>query len=306
MKLSVVIPVYRVEAFLEKCVGSVLLQDGIDLEVILVDDCSPDGCGALCDRLAEGDSRIKVVHRSVNGGLSAARNSGIAIASGDLITFVDSDDWIAPNTYAPNIELMEQWDADCIEFPIAVHHGSPTAEDFTPSLSNKTGTFGDWYAHRGYMHSYAWNKIFRRDLWGDTKFPEGKYFEDIMTVPYVLHQAKRIAASSVGRYYYCAANDGAITRQPSLKKERDLTEGNIRLFEFATSRYHLDDATLYHHFMEILNRQISLLKIGGDLILPKFKVRWRHAFLSQPLRQRIKCLLWLTLGKNGFFKLFTR
>lgn len=305
-KLSVVIPVYRVEAFLEKCVSSVLAQEDVDLEVILVDDCSPDGCGALCDRLAEDDNRIKVVHRSINGGLSAARNTGIVQATGDLLTFVDSDDWLAPGTYAPNVELMEQQGADCIEFPVAVRHGSTSAEDFIPSLGAPTGTFAEWYEHRGYMHSYAWNKIFRRDLWGDTRFPEGKYFEDIMTVPYVLHRAKRIVASTAGRYYYCVANGEAITQQPSLKKEQDLTEGNIRLFEFAASHYHFSDATLYHHFREILNRQIGLLKIGGDLILPEFKVKWEYAFLQQPLHQRIKCILWLTLGKKGFFKLFAR
>ncbi len=307
MKLSVVIPVYRVEAFLEKCVRSVLSQEGVDLEVILVDDCSPDGCGALCDRLADGDRRVKVVHRAANGGLSAARNSGIAIATGDLLTFVDSDDFIAPDTFAPNIEMMERLDADCIEFPVAVYFGSPSEKRYVPCIGNQpTGTFLDWYEHGGYIHSYAWNKIFSHELWGDAKFPEGKYFEDIMTIPYVLDRAKRIAASGKGLYYYCTANGGAITQQPSRQKEQDLTEGNIRLFCFASSHYDISDTARYNHFMETINRQIGLLRSGGSIILPEYTVRLRHAFLRQPIKQRIKCILWLTLGKQLFFKLFAR
>ena len=106
MKLSVVIPVYRVESTLDRCVESVLRQHVDDMEVILVDDGSPDRCPQLCDEWARRDSRIRVVHKP-NGGLSDARNAGIDIATGDYIAFVDSDDWIADDTYAPLLERMD-------------------------------------------------------------------------------------------------------------------------------------------------------------------------------------------------------
>ena len=97
MLLSVVIPVYRTELTLQRCVESVLKQGVDDMEVILVDDGSPDNCPELCDEWAEKDNHIKVIHKT-NGGLSDARNAGIDVATGDYITFVDSDDWIADNT----------------------------------------------------------------------------------------------------------------------------------------------------------------------------------------------------------------
>ena len=109
-ELSIIVPVYRAEKFLEKCVGSILNQTLSDLELILVEDGSPDGSGAICDRLAEADSRIRVIHQA-NAGVSAARNRGLEAAGGDYVGFVDSDDWIDPRMYE---SLMENPDGDMI------------------------------------------------------------------------------------------------------------------------------------------------------------------------------------------------
>ena len=233
MKLSVVIPVYRVEAFLRKCVDSVVSQEVDDMEIILVDDCSPDGSGRLCDTLACSDARIRVVHRGQNGGLSAARNSGLDVATGDCITFVDSDDFLSPGTYRACLQAMVSRQADCVEFPVMKRYGSENAEEYKPSLGEVEETFDEWYERRGYVHSYAWNKIFTRRLWGDARFPEGRYFEDLFTIPYVLRRAEKIVAIASGMYYYCAYNAGAITQNPSVRNQQDLVEANVRLFEFA-------------------------------------------------------------------------
>ena len=115
MKLSVVIPVFCVESTLDRCVESVLAQDVDDMEVILVDDGSPDDCPRLCDEWAKRDSRISVIHKS-NGGLSDARNAGLDVACGQYITFVDSDDWLLSNTLAPLIETIG--DCDILEYSI--------------------------------------------------------------------------------------------------------------------------------------------------------------------------------------------
>lgn len=112
--VSIVIPVYKVpETLLRKCVESCIQQDKREIEIILVDDCSPDNCGAICDKLAEIDNRIHVIHKEKNGGLSAARNTGVKAANGEWITFVDGDDWIDPDTCSlvdkindPDIELI--------------------------------------------------------------------------------------------------------------------------------------------------------------------------------------------------------
>ena len=98
MKISVVIPIYNVEKYIERCIDSVLNQTYMNLEIILVDDGSPDRCGEICDNYAQIDKRIRVIHKE-NGGLSSARNAGLRIATGDYISFVDSDDWIEPHMY---------------------------------------------------------------------------------------------------------------------------------------------------------------------------------------------------------------
>ena len=97
-KVSIIVPVYKVEPYLDKCVSSIVNQTYTNLEIILVDDGSPDNCPAMCDAWAEKDSRIRVIHKP-NGGLSDARNAGMAVATGELMAFVDSDDWIAPDMY---------------------------------------------------------------------------------------------------------------------------------------------------------------------------------------------------------------
>ena len=100
--ISVIVPVYKVEQYLPQCVESILNQTYRNLELILVDDGSPDGCGKICDAYAEKDSRVRVIHKK-NGGLSDARNAGLNAASGDYLSFIDGDDWIEPDTYAASM-----------------------------------------------------------------------------------------------------------------------------------------------------------------------------------------------------------
>lgn len=305
MRLSVVIPVYGVEAFLRKCVDSVVAQAVDDIEIILIDDCSPDACGEICDKLAAADSRIRVVHRRENGGLSAARNSGIAVATGDLLTFVDSDDFLAADTYRPCLRMLAATGADCVEYPVVKRYGSASPQLYNPAqCGDRVETFDDWFRRHGYIHSYACNKIYRRRLWGDTRFPEGRYFEDLLTVPYVLSRARGIAVCGAGFYFYCSYNAGAITQNPSERNQRDLLDANFRLFAFFQLECGYDDGSMYDYFMELLNRKIGLLRAGGDAALPDYVVRWRYALRRQPVRQRLKCLLWLMLGERRFFKLF--
>ena len=110
-KISVIVPVYEVEAYLDRCVQSIVDQTYTNLEIVLVDDGSPDNCGAMCDAWAEKDSRIRVIHQE-NGGLSAARNAGLAVATGDLIGFVDSDDYVSGDMYQLLWENMKTEGSD--------------------------------------------------------------------------------------------------------------------------------------------------------------------------------------------------
>ena len=174
------------------------------MEVILVDDGSPDHCPKLCDEWAEKDTRIKVIHQE-NKGLSGARNAGIDIAQGDYLTFVDSDDFLALNTYQPLLALLAQHpEYDILEYPIAGR------------LPLKQKTYGDmkayWLEGEAYRHTYACNKIYKRSLFKNIRFPIGKLFEDVYTLPQLLRIATTIATTDVGCYHYCY-NPNGITAQ---------------------------------------------------------------------------------------------
>ena len=177
MKLSVIIPVYRVEDSLDRCVESVLSQHVDDLEVILVDDGSPDKCPSMCDSWAEKDARIRVIHKQ-NGGLSDARNAGIEVAQGEHITFVDSDDYLAADTLAPLLLMME--DADIVEYSIRNRLSLP---DNTYTDMNQY-----WLTGQAYLHTYACNKIYRSRLFETVRFPKGKVFDPRICIrtPYTM------------------------------------------------------------------------------------------------------------------------
>ena len=137
-KISIIIPVYKVEDYLETCIDSILAQTYKNLENILVDDGSPDSCGSICDRYARVDARIRVIHKE-NAGVARARNDGLDIATGDYISFIDSDDWIAPDTYECLHRELKKQGADCavggcvtvydregkLEYPDRLEEGEP-------------------------------------------------------------------------------------------------------------------------------------------------------------------------------------
>ena len=119
-KISVIVPVYKVEKYLDRCVESIVNQTYKNLEIILVDDGSPDNCPVMCDEWAEKDERIRVIHKE-NGGLADARNAGMNIATGDYIGFVDSDDWIEPNMYEVLLKNALKYDADISRCGLSVN-----------------------------------------------------------------------------------------------------------------------------------------------------------------------------------------
>ena len=218
MKLTIIIPVYRVEATLDHCVESVLRQAVTDMEVILVDDGSPDSCPQKCDQWADRDNRIQVIHKE-NGGLSDARNAGIDIAQGDYLTFVDSDDWLEENTLAPLLDMMG--DADLLEYSI---HQRLTLPDCTYTDMNDY-----WLRGQAYLHTYACNKIYRRSLFDNVRFPRGKVFEDAWTLPLLLRQCHKVMTTSRGFYHYQWNPDGITAKadghQLAMLLEAHLTNG---------------------------------------------------------------------------------
>lgn len=215
-EISVIVPVYKVEPYLRQCINSILCQSYTDFELILVDDGSPDNCGAICEEYAAKDSRIRVIHRE-NGGLSAARNSGLEIASGEYFFFVDSDDLIAPDILERMMQTMLR---ENVSLVLCRRHDFP--EDQEPPLLPGTNQPEDVLVMTGRelciqrfnpdnrILITAWGKLFHRSLWDGHVFPVGKIHEDQFVIPIIMYQADLVAVLSAELYHY-RLRKGSIT-----------------------------------------------------------------------------------------------
>ena len=289
MKLSIVIPVYQSEATLDRCVESVANQTFSDLEIILVDDGSPDRCPQMCDDWARRDSRISVIHKE-NGGLSSARNAGINKARGELITFVDADDFFDKGTYEQVVPLA--FEADIVEYAIYWQYGS----DQQQLRSQPDAIYSDmqeyWLKGKAYAHSYACNKVFRRELFAEVRFPEGRVFEDAATLPLLLQRAHRVVTTPRGCYYYCANQEG-ITAKATGRELGMLLESHIR-----TMSYWCDDA----YYMHVLNIQMDVFDTTGkEPVLPRRYINPISNGLN--VKQRLKAIILNLLGIKGICRL---
>ena len=197
-KLSVIVPVYKVEPYLQKCIDSILNQTFRDLELILVDDGSPDSCPAICDAAAEKDERVVVLHRK-NGGLSAARNAGLMAARSDYIGFVDSDDYIAPEMYEKLYAAMVESNAQLAvcSYTYVDTKGNVLPKWESPILSgggvlDRVQMMDRLGGDRSWYYITAWNKLYRRELFENIRFPFGKLHEDEYVVHHVFWACERI------------------------------------------------------------------------------------------------------------------
>ena len=202
--VSVIVPVWGTEAFLPRCLDSLRAQTLPDIEVILVDDGSPDGCPALCDAAAEEDPRFHVIHRE-NGGLSAARNTGIEAARAPWLMFADSDDEVSPEFCEKALAMVRETGADIGVFDYA--RIEPDKGRWVPRKPFlPAGTYGREEAMTALadtsIRDYAWNKIYRRSLFDGVRYPEGKIWEDIATTYKVFDAAHTVCVSHDVLYEY--------------------------------------------------------------------------------------------------------
>lgn len=199
--ISVVIPVYKTEQYLRRCVTSILNQTYTNLEIILVDDGSPDTSGELCDKLALEDSRIKVVHKK-NGGLSSARNAGVDVSDGQYICFVDSDDYIEKDYVEVLHDLLVANDADLAK----IDYAEVTTSDYSePAAPFKAHIYRGCEVERAYLElkvDSACVFLYKKELIGDTRFPEGKTSEDIPFNFEIFQKAKAFVYAPTKKYYY--------------------------------------------------------------------------------------------------------
>ena len=217
-KISVIVPVYNVEQYLERCVDSIINQTYTNLEIILVNDGSTDNSGKLCDELAKKDKRIRVIHKE-NGGLSDARNRGVDEAESDLVGFIDSDDYIDRDMYEILLKNLNNTDADlsmCALYD--VYNNTPEAQ-----VTNKeTWKLSSEQAIKMVMEAKilsvtAVNKLYRKSLFTDLKFEVGKIAEDAFIMIKLLDKCEKIVATNEKKYYYVHRENSITTQKFSTK-----------------------------------------------------------------------------------------
>jgi glycosyltransferase involved in cell wall biosynthesis len=278
--VSVIIPIYNTERYLDRCVRSVTAQTWSALEILLVDDGSTDGSAAMCDRLAEADRRIRVIHEP-NGGLSDARNAGIEAATGRRLLFVDSDDFIAPDMVEKLVNAAEEQDAEMsvCNFLHVDEDGHPLPKEnrimpIQDEVLSGEEALARTFDDLGWYFIPACNKLHARELFSSVRFPKGKLHEDEFTAHELLGMCRRIACISDACYFY-------VQRPGSIVHSRNC-RSNLHAAEAYLNRavYFYDRGMLRFSGRAYLNGAMYLSEAFSDEVISEELAAERKAFLA--------------------------
>ena len=239
-KVSVIVPVYNVEKYLSRCLDSIVLQSYQNLDIVLVNDGSTDNSLKICQDYAENDSRIRLIDQN-NKGLSGARNTGIDIASGQYICFIDSDDWVEPDYVEFMVKMSIEKDSD---ISIVSSYNSTDTRDIITTkgwISNKVETYDTFTALRLLtedvkIHSHAWDKLYKISLFNNIRFPEGKNYEDIFIMHILFAHSASISISEQPKYHYYVRNN-SIARNYKRKNILDYFEAEFSRLDYMQKHY---------------------------------------------------------------------
>lgn len=315
-KISIIVPHFKTELYIHKCIDSILVQTLMDFELILVNDGSPDECGKICNEYAEKDSRIKVIHKE-NGGYSSAINAGLDIAQGEYIGIVDGDDYIEKDMYKTLYNLAKEYDADVAECNFYVVKGS----DIIPIEQNEKIQVGDNLFALDILlkkpfHNVVWNKIYRKNLFSKLRFPEGKMYSDGFIVYKILLSLNKYVYTSECKYFYLKRANSIMAQSEYSLKMLDGLESQEERFYYLKER--INDSSIlslaeYRYFHEILHHY-QMLSINNELDPNKEyrKMVKNHLINNYSSFKRNKLLadyrIWITIfSLNGaLFNIFYR
>lgn len=232
--ISVIIPVYKVEKYINKCIDSIINQTYKNLEIILIDDGSPDNCAKICDEYAKLDERIKVIHKK-NGGQSEARNIGLDIAQGKYIGFVDSDDYIKNDMFEVLYRNLIEFNADIsITNIIEIKKRQEVIEKYNDiEIYDKTNIIP--MLLNNHITNYLYNKLYKKELWKDIRLPVGRILEDMDVMYRILERADRVVCTNRSAYYYLIREDSSISKI-NIKLTNDLKEAVNKRYEYLKER----------------------------------------------------------------------
>lgn len=249
--ISIIVPVYNVEQYLEKCVKSIIGQTYENIEIILIDDGSEDESGKICDKLKLIDNRIKVIHKE-NGGLSDARNVGLKIAKGEYIGFVDSDDYIKEDMFETLYNLNKKYNS---EISIVSYYEIYKDKLIAVRESEEVKQFDKIEAIKELLkdrniQSYAWNKLFKKELFNNLEFPTNKNFEDIATTLLLFEKSKKVVLLEQPKYYY-VRRDNSIVGVKNYKTYKDYLDVIYDKYMYLDGKY--EGLDLYNAYNFIIN-----------------------------------------------------
>lgn len=314
-KISIIVPVYKVEKYLRKCIDSILSQTFEDFELILVDDGSPDKCGEICDEYARKDARIRVIHKE-NGGLSDARNKGIDEAKGEYIGFVDSDDYIADDMYETLYEDIIKGDAEvsvcgvynCYNNVVKVECG----HEYHAVVDNKEAV--RMVLEGKFFSVPACNKLYKKSCFNNIKFPKGKTSEDAFIVPTILSYCKKVSVNTLPKYYYVHRED-SITSAKFKNNDFDVIEAyheNLKMVKERFPQYEKEAeyryiwAYAYVLDKMFLTKEFTDYKVQNEIIKFLRKNTLKVLFNSCFLNSRKLANLILLFSKGLYKKLLIK
>jgi len=302
--ISVIVPVYKVEPYLDKCISSIANQTYKNLGIILVDDGSPDNCPAMCDAWAEKDSRIRVIHKP-NGGLSDARNAGMAVATGELMAFVDSDDWIVPDMYEYLYQRLTEDNSDIAACGVQmVWEDKKLCRMLTRTGSCVLNQEEAMQAiiEESWLKQPVWYKIYKTALVRDILFPKGKYHEDVFWSYQAVGSAQKVSVSDYIGYYYLQ-HGGSIMGEGYSLKRLDAVEAKAQRCAYIQERFSALSPLAVKDlwFTCIYQGQLALRtldKTEAEKILAHFEnVMERHPFQMEGCSAKER--LWLNMAKRS-------
>ena len=279
IKVSVIVPIYNVEEYINKCVDSILNQTFKEFELILVDDGSTDNSGNICDTYKSIDDRVRVIHKS-NGGLSDARNSGIEAATGEFLYFIDGDDFIHEDTLESMYNSIIKTNSDIAVCNMIRYYGETDTEKFYNPVE-KMKVLDENYRFETLRQPSVCNKMFKSILFNNIKFPLKKYYEDTFVYHELLFKAKRLVLTGKDSYYY-RSRRGSIISEGYNKKYFDFIEAVYlrALFLDKNNVHDYADEAYLHLYSSLVNAYKNIEVDEADIksLLEKSKVRYNEIF----------------------------
>lgn len=286
-KLSVIVPVYKVENYLTKCIDSILKQTYYNLEIILVDDGSPDQCGNICDEYSKIDNRIKVIHKE-NGGLSDARNVGISVATGEFITFVDSDDWIEPNMYEILMQGAIKYGTKLSVGGVKVYDESKKKyrKQYDEIIPDERVLSKIEYLKSVFLGIWAaWDKIYHKSLFEKIRFPKNEFNEDEAIMVDIIEQCPQIFITNQPLYVHCVREKDSLTAACFSEKKIDWYKHCVRNHDLIKKKYpEITQESEYRYLT-------SLIWCLNNMTQDKKRYGHRSKVLQKDLRSNIKPLM---------------